>query len=135
MSFPAPGVEYPFNIGDIAYATARRLGPGWNADVGYWGTTGSIWGPYTATFTLLVVVEGDLRIVYDIAGSDAWPDIAPPAPASRCSPPALSSPTRASPTEVTTSRTGSLPRCAPSAAPDHPPQGLSTVQTARHQRS
>ncbi|CAM5541218.1 hypothetical protein [Streptomyces badius] len=24
MGFPAPGVEYPFSVGDIAYATARR---------------------------------------------------------------------------------------------------------------
>lgn len=74
MGFPAPGVEYPFSVGDIAYATARRLGPGWNADAGYWGTQGSIWGPYTATFTLLIDVEGDLSMHYDVAASDEWPE-------------------------------------------------------------
>ncbi|WP_445277425.1 hypothetical protein [Streptomyces sp. DSM 41033] len=74
MGFPAPGVEYPFSVGDIAYATARRLGPGWNADAGYWGTTGSLWGPYTACFTLLIDVEGDLCMAYDVAASDEWPD-------------------------------------------------------------
>lgn len=74
MDFPAPGVEYPFSVGDIAYATARRLGSGWNADAGYWGTIGSIWGPYTATFTLLIDVEGDLSMHYDVAASDEWPE-------------------------------------------------------------
>ncbi|MFJ3973339.1 hypothetical protein ACIPYR_35030 [Streptomyces parvus] len=74
MDFPAPGVEYQFSVGDIAYATARRLGPGWNADAGYWGTQGSIWGPYTATFTLLIDVEGDLSMHYDVAASDEWPE-------------------------------------------------------------
>ncbi|XUZ26874.1 hypothetical protein ACQVDT_18765 [Streptomyces sp. RMIT01] len=74
MGFPAPGTEYPFIIGDIAYATARRLGPGWNADAGYWGTQGTIWGPYTASFTLLIDVEGDLCMVYDVAASDEWPE-------------------------------------------------------------
>ncbi|MEU5373804.1 hypothetical protein ABZ362_33395 [Streptomyces sp. NPDC005951] len=74
MGFPAPGTEYPFSVGDIAYATARRLGPGWNADAGYWGTQGSIWGPYTASFTLLIDVEGDLSMHYDVAASDEWPD-------------------------------------------------------------
>ncbi|WP_327436632.1 MULTISPECIES: hypothetical protein [unclassified Streptomyces] len=73
-AFPAPGTEYPFSVGDIAYATARRLGPGWNADAGYWGTTGSLWGPYTACFTLLIDVEGDLCMAYDVAASDEWPD-------------------------------------------------------------
>ncbi|WP_331728763.1 hypothetical protein [Streptomyces anulatus] len=73
-AFPAPGVEYPFSVGDIAYATARRLGHGWNADAGYWGTQGSIWGPYTAAFTLLIDVEGDLCMVYDVTASDEWPE-------------------------------------------------------------
>ncbi|MGW4629733.1 hypothetical protein [Streptomyces rubiginosohelvolus] len=118
MDFPAPGVEYPFSVGDIAYATARRLGPGWNADAGYWGTTGSLWGPYTATFTLLIDVEGDLSMHYDVAASDEWPEAPSSRPGSRSPPPAFSSPTRASPTESTTSPTSSPPHSAPSPAPD-----------------
>ncbi len=74
MGYPEPGTEYPFSVGDIAYATARRLGPGWGADAGYWGTQGSIWGPYTATFTLLIDIEGDLSMHYDVAASDDWPE-------------------------------------------------------------
>ncbi|MEV5259917.1 hypothetical protein AB0L02_17905 [Streptomyces anulatus] len=71
---PAPGTEYPFSIGDIAYATARLLGREWCADAGYWGITGSLRGPYTASFTFLVDIEGDLCMTWDRSEADGWPD-------------------------------------------------------------
>ncbi|MFD5342248.1 hypothetical protein ACFWJY_00375 [Streptomyces anulatus] len=72
--YPAPGMEYPFSIGDIAYATARLLGRDWCADAGYWGITGSLWGPYTASFTLLIDIDGDLCMTWDRSEADEWPD-------------------------------------------------------------
>ncbi|MFE3519684.1 hypothetical protein [Streptomyces sp. NPDC059166] len=74
LHHPAPGIEYPFSISDIAHATAALLGPTWAADAGHWGICGYLWGPYTAPFTLLVDVEGDLCLTYDRAAADEWPD-------------------------------------------------------------
>lgn len=72
-AYPAPGMEYPFSIGDIAYATAHLLGPDWCAEAGHWGITGSLWGPYVASFTFLIDIEGDLCMTYDRSEADGWP--------------------------------------------------------------
>ncbi|MFG3142754.1 hypothetical protein ACGFZA_41940 [Streptomyces sp. NPDC048211] len=74
MGHPAPGVEYPFSISDIAYATARLLGPDWSADAGHWGITGYLFGPYAASFTFLIDVEGDLCMTYALTAADGWPE-------------------------------------------------------------
>ncbi|MDI3101969.1 hypothetical protein QJ054_33585 [Streptomyces sp. AN-3] len=71
---PAPGTEYPFSVSDIARATARLLGAGWTAESGYWGTTGVVCGPFTATFGFLVDDEGDLCIAYDNYPVDGFPE-------------------------------------------------------------
>ncbi|MGW2109930.1 hypothetical protein [Streptomyces sp. NPDC001948] len=71
---PAPGTEYPFSVSDIARATAQLLGDGWTAESGYWGTTGSVSGPFIASFTFLVHEDGDLCIAYDQMKDDAFPD-------------------------------------------------------------
>ncbi|MCX4976503.1 hypothetical protein [Streptomyces sp. NBC_00620] len=71
---PAPGEEYPFSISDIARATARLLGAGWTAESGHWGTTGSVSGPFRASFTFLVDDEGDLCIAYDELVVDEFPE-------------------------------------------------------------
>ncbi|MEU3708371.1 hypothetical protein AB0E82_39545 [Streptomyces anulatus] len=71
---PAPGAEYPFSVADISYAVARVLGGDWVADPGYWGTTGSLYGPYIASFTVRVDEEGDLCLTFDRMTDDAWPE-------------------------------------------------------------
>ncbi|MGW4254461.1 hypothetical protein [Streptomyces californicus] len=72
MHSPAPGVEYPFSISDIAHATALTLGPDWGADAGHWGITGHLFSPEDQPFTLLVDIEGDLCLTYD--RDDQWPE-------------------------------------------------------------
>lgn len=74
MHHPAPGIEYPFSISDITHAAAALLGSEWSADAGHWGICGYLWGPYTASFTLLVDIEGDLCLVYDCSATDEWPE-------------------------------------------------------------
>jgi len=71
---PSPGTEYPFSISDIPRAVARLLGPGWSAESGYWGTSGTLAGPFNASFTFMVDDEGDLCIEYDYMEADAWPE-------------------------------------------------------------
>ncbi|MGW4221481.1 hypothetical protein ACWEJZ_31250 [Streptomyces bacillaris] len=71
---PAPGTEYPYSVADIAYATARATGPHWTAEALPWGISATLHGPYTAHFTLLIDVEGDLCLTYDRAAADGWPD-------------------------------------------------------------
>ncbi|MFD7747821.1 hypothetical protein ACFV2V_25130 [Streptomyces sp. NPDC059698] len=72
MGHPAPGVEYPFSISDIAHAAALTLGPEWGADAGHWGICGYLFGPDDESFTLLVDIEGDLCLTYD--REDQWPE-------------------------------------------------------------
>ncbi|MFF9158290.1 hypothetical protein ACF1AB_39385 [Streptomyces sp. NPDC014846] len=71
---PAPGVEYPFSISDIARATAARLGVGWQAESGYWGIDGSVAGPYAAKFGFTVDYEGDLCITFRRFNQDGLPE-------------------------------------------------------------
>lgn len=56
---PALGTEYPFSIGDIAFATARVLGDGFTGDSGCWGVTGQVHGAGDSS-TIGVDYEGDL---------------------------------------------------------------------------
>ncbi|WP_328491234.1 hypothetical protein [Streptomyces zaomyceticus] len=74
---PVPGIEYPFSVSDIAHATAARLaaelGDEWTAEAGWWGITGTISGPYIATFTIEIDYEGDLRISYSQYEDDDFP--------------------------------------------------------------
>ncbi|MFD4795063.1 hypothetical protein [Streptomyces anulatus] len=71
---PEPGTEYPFAVSDIARAVSALLGDDWTAESGYWGTTGSLSGPFTASFTFLVDEEGDLVMAFDRMEDEAWPD-------------------------------------------------------------
>lgn len=71
---PEPGTEYPFSVSDIARATARMLGPDWDAESGFWGTTGSVYGHPVASFTFNVDYEGDLCIDYDRFEVDDFPE-------------------------------------------------------------
>ncbi|MFB6700249.1 hypothetical protein [Streptomyces rubiginosohelvolus] len=71
---PEPGTEYPFSVSDIARAVSVILGDAWIAESGYWGTTGSLSGPFTASFTFLVDEEGDLVMEFDDMEDDAWPE-------------------------------------------------------------
>lgn len=52
---------------------ARLLGSAWVGEAGYWGTTGSLGGPYTASFAFMVDEEGDLLMTFDRMVDDAWP--------------------------------------------------------------
>lgn len=70
---PAPGTEYPFAVSDIARAVSALLGDDWTAESGYWGTTGSLSGPFTASFTFLVDEEGDLVMEFEME-DDTWPE-------------------------------------------------------------
>ncbi|OEJ21047.1 hypothetical protein [Streptomyces subrutilus] len=56
---PHPGTEYPFSIGDIAFATARALGDAFTGDSGCWGVTGQVHGAGDR-WTISVDYEGDL---------------------------------------------------------------------------
>ncbi|MGW5804039.1 hypothetical protein ACWFQ7_33535 [Streptomyces bacillaris] len=72
---PPPGTEYPYSVADIAYATARAIGPDWSAMALPWGISATLSSSrYTAHFTLLIDVEGDLCLTYDQAAADGWPD-------------------------------------------------------------
>ncbi|MFJ4880131.1 hypothetical protein ACIP93_33655 [Streptomyces sp. NPDC088745] len=71
---PAPGTEYPFSVSDIARATAHLLGSEWGAESGFFGVTGTVFGPFTSSFTLLVDYEGDLCIAYDRFVCDGFPE-------------------------------------------------------------
>ncbi|MGW0191147.1 hypothetical protein ACWDV7_36215 [Streptomyces sp. NPDC003362] len=77
---PAPGTEHPFSISDIARATAQLLGDGWTATSGRRGTSGTVYGPYVASFLFVVVDdEQDLCITfeanYDSDGLPEHPDL------------------------------------------------------------
>ncbi|MGW9032725.1 hypothetical protein ACWGQ5_54145 [Streptomyces sp. NPDC055722] len=72
---PAPGTEYPFSISDLARATARLLGDGWDAESGPWGTSGTLSGPYITSFEFVVDYEGDLVILYDGYPDDGFPEV------------------------------------------------------------
>lgn len=71
---PQPGTEYPFSVSDIARATARMLGPDWDSETGFWGTTGSVYGHPVASFTFNVDHEGDLCIEYNRVEVDGFPE-------------------------------------------------------------
>ncbi|MFB8120581.1 hypothetical protein ACFC51_32545 [Streptomyces sp. NPDC055962] len=71
---PAPGVEYPFAVSDVARAVARLLGKGWTAESGAWGTTGTVSGPDGATFTFQVDYEADLCVEFSRSEDDGWPE-------------------------------------------------------------
>ncbi|MEU5748163.1 hypothetical protein ABZ804_21825 [Streptomyces sp. NPDC047726] len=71
---PVPGTEYPFAVSDLARAVRALLGKGWTAESGHWGTTGTLTGPYTASFTFQIDYEGDLCVEYDLLVCDAWPE-------------------------------------------------------------
>ncbi|MFH8439313.1 hypothetical protein ACH4A3_29330 [Streptomyces sp. NPDC018007] len=71
---PEPGTEYPFSVSDIARAVSAFLGDAWIAESGHWGTTGSLSGPFIASFTFLVDEEGDLLMTFDRMEGDAWPE-------------------------------------------------------------
>ena len=67
---PPPGTEYPYSVADIAYATARAIGPDWSAMALPWGISATLSSSrYTAHFTLLIDVEGDLCLTYDQAAA------------------------------------------------------------------
>lgn len=65
---PAPGVEYPFAVSDIARAAARLLGPSWLAEAAPWGVAGCIEhadehaDEQGASFHLGIDDEGDLYV-------------------------------------------------------------------------
>lgn len=59
---PAPGIEYPFAISDIARAAAKLLGDGWSVESGYWGVTGRLTTPAGDLVTVGVDDEGDLYV-------------------------------------------------------------------------
>lgn len=71
---PAPGIEYPFAVSDIARTVARLLGKGWTAESGAWGTTGTLSGPQGTSFTFSVDYEGDLLIQWDSFTDDNFPE-------------------------------------------------------------
>ncbi|MET9776223.1 hypothetical protein ABZ023_18515 [Streptomyces sp. NPDC006367] len=82
---PAPGTEYPFSISDIARATARVLGPGWTAESGPWGVSGTLSGPYSTDFTFCIDEQDDLVIAYRPSTDDDFPeDPELPDPATKC---------------------------------------------------
>ncbi|MFG2767811.1 hypothetical protein [Streptomyces rubiginosohelvolus] len=70
---PEPGTEYPFSVFDIARAVSALLGDDWMAESGYWGTTGSLSGPFTASFTFAVDHDGDLVMSFDRMVDDGSP--------------------------------------------------------------
>ncbi|MFF8696322.1 hypothetical protein ACF08W_29325 [Streptomyces sp. NPDC015144] len=57
---PPAGFEYPFSIGDIAFAVARLLPGDWFADSGNWGVTGKVFSPDGIVFELFVDYDNDL---------------------------------------------------------------------------
>ncbi|MEU6462208.1 hypothetical protein [Streptomyces sp. NPDC046976] len=67
---PVPGTEYPFSVSDIARATALILGPGWTAESGTWGVSGTLSGPCSTDFTFYVDYEGDLTVDYQYSTDD-----------------------------------------------------------------
>ncbi|MGW0033030.1 hypothetical protein ACWDXD_24840 [Streptomyces sp. NPDC003314] len=71
---PTPGTEYPFSVSDIARAAIVLLGPDWHAESGAFGATGTISGPSTGRFGLLVDGEGDLLIEVPQYEGDDWPE-------------------------------------------------------------
>ncbi|MFB7403306.1 hypothetical protein ACFCZR_24335 [Streptomyces rubiginosohelvolus] len=71
---PEPGTEYPFSVSDIARAVSAILGDAWMAESGYWGTTGSLSGPFIASFTFTVDHDGDLLMSFDRMVADGWPE-------------------------------------------------------------
>ncbi|MCD9904550.1 hypothetical protein LUR56_39750 [Streptomyces sp. MT29] len=71
---PEPGTEYPFSVSDITRAVSALLGDDWFAESGTWGTTGSLSGPYTASFTFKVDHDGDLLMTFDRMTDDGWPE-------------------------------------------------------------
>ncbi|MFF9901308.1 hypothetical protein [Streptomyces longispororuber] len=75
LAHPVPGTEYPFSISDISRATARLLGPGWLAESGSWGVSGSLCGPYLTEFVFVVDYEGDLAIEFRPATNDGFPEV------------------------------------------------------------